>query len=96
MAHGIGMYSNQPEGSPVEGASFERVSASDKEHAGPRRGLRVMSSVFHGDPPTGRDTPFASGPSKRPLLAAGLLNGVFSPACVLDYNFSNRDKSKQQ
>lgn len=49
MAHGIGLYSNQPNGSPVEGASFEWVSATDKEHAGPRRGSRVMSSVFHGD-----------------------------------------------
>lgn len=49
MAHGIGLYSNQPGGSPVEGASFEWVSATDKEHAGPRRGSRVMSSVFHGD-----------------------------------------------
>lgn len=53
MAHGIGLYSNQPKRGPVEGASFERVSASDKERAGPRRGLSVMSSVFHGDGQSG-------------------------------------------
>lgn len=74
------------EGSPVEGASFERVSATDKEHAGPRRGLRVMSSVFHGDPQTCRDTPFASGPSKRLPLAGGLSNRVLVVSWDNDFN----------
>lgn len=94
MAHGNGLYSNQPRSSTVEGISFERASPSDKAHPG----LGWASEGFEGYVIIGvpwrwLETFFLQVGRQSAYHRPGFLpKGTFSLDCVLDHHFAKTQK----